>query len=116
MLGRRYPLAPTPGVRHDRGVHPFVLADRTRRLPPPLTVVWADLVAPRSTGVQSWLHLLPARPDLVVLIEVAVRGAETALRFRLESPVAVDDPSAVGHHRRRLNEVFFRDLRATYGQ
>lgn len=156
MLGRRYPLAPTPGVRHDRGVHPFVLADRTRRLPPPLTVVWADLVAPRSTGVRSWLHLLPdeiapqvismrepglgeaglgeaalgdagageivwtslwpARPDLVVLIEVAARGAETALRFRLESPVAVDDPSAVGHHRRRLNEVFFRDLRATYGQ
>jgi len=47
---------------------------------------------------------------------VAARGAETALRFRLESPVAVDDPSAVGHYRRRLNEVFFRDLRATYGQ
>ena len=86
MLGRRYPLAPTPGVRHDRGVHPFVLADRTRRLPPPLTVVWADLVAPRSTGVRSWLHLLPDEiaPQVISMREPGLGEAglgEAALRL-----------------------------------
>ncbi|MEI2776903.1 MAG: hypothetical protein V9G19_13230 [Tetrasphaera sp.] len=115
-----------------------LLADRTRTLPPPPPFVREDLLFPRAEGIRAWLDLLadeiaprieatqdgpivwsslwPARPALRIVLDVTAHGSETALRFRLESPEPVDDPSAVGHYRRRLNELFFRDLRQTYGQ
>ncbi len=114
-----------------------VLGDRARRLPAPPPVVWADLVERRGEGSRPWMllaedeirptvirafeprevvwsSLWPSRPALRILLTCEPVGSETRLRFTIESPDAVDDPSAVGHYRRRINELLFRDLRESY--
>ncbi|MFN8099121.1 MAG: hypothetical protein U0Q21_12635 [Dermatophilaceae bacterium] len=116
-----------------------ILGDRTRRLPAPVPIVWADLVERRVSGSRPWMELAedeampdvlrafeprevvwsslwPARPRLRIVLECLPADGETRLRFTIESPEAVDDPSAVGHYRRRMNELLFRDLRTSYGQ
>lgn len=116
-----------------------VLGQRVRRLPAPPPVVWADLVERRAFGVRAWLRLgpdeveprvlrsheprevvwsslWPARPRVRIVLECLPSGPETRLRFTIESPEEVDDASVVGHYRRRVNEILYRDLRESYGQ
>lgn len=113
--------------------------NRARNLPAPPSVVWRDLVEPRSEGVRPWLRLMadelpprviesenpgrviwsslwPTRPDDQIVFELSAEGGGSSLRFRL---LAVGDPpddSKTGHIRKRINHLLFADLRFTYGQ
>ena len=112
---------------------------RTRRLPAPSRVVWADLAHPKREGTRSWLALLPdeiepevfdtdppkhliwsslwpSRPDDHVVFELADHHGETALTFILLSAGDPPDDSKTGHIRKRMNHLLFADLRYTYGQ
>ncbi|QQS00370.1 MAG: hypothetical protein IPK37_16115 [Austwickia sp.] len=117
-----------------------LIADRTRPLPAPPPVVWADLAEPRAEGTRAWLRLLPdevpprvlssyaprtlvwsslwiRHPALVVRLDCRPDGPATRLRVCIEAPddLALSD-AAVGHVRHRINHLLFADLRATYGQ
>lgn len=112
---------------------------RTRRLPAPPRVVWADLANPERDGTRSWLALLPdevepdvfdldppksltwsslwpSRPDDHVSFELAELDGETALTFILLSADDPPDDSKTGHIRKRINQLLFAELRYSYGQ
>lgn len=112
---------------------------RTRRLPAPPRVVWADLSHPRRNSTRNWLALLsdevepdvlepapprrlawsslwPSRPDDRVVFELVDRHGETALTFILLSAVDPPDDSKTGHIRKRMNQLLFAELRYSYGQ
>ena len=113
--------------------------NRARNLPAPPTVVWRDLVEPRSEGVRPWLRLLPdespprviesetptlvvwsslwtSRPDDQIVLELSPEDGGTSLRFKLLGHGDPPDESKTGHIRRRINQLLFADLRYTYGQ
>lgn len=115
------------------------IGSRARKLPAPPGVVWDSLVPPRQPEAREWLDLLadeieplgldavqpaqvtwsslwPSRPRDEVHFELTRVGNETLLRFTLLSPDELPDESKVGHLRRRLNQLLFRDLRLSYGQ
>lgn len=112
---------------------------RTRRLPAPPGVVWADLASPKREGARAWLVLLsdevepdvfhtappkhltwsslwPSRPDDNVMFELEDHHGETALTFILLSAGDPPDDSKTGHIRKRMNQLLFADLRYSYGQ
>lgn len=112
---------------------------RTRRLPAPPRVVWADLADPKREGVRAWLDLLPdevgpavfdpdppkrliwsslwpSRPDDRIVFELEDRHGETALTFILLSAGDPPDDSKAGHIRKRMSQLLFAQLRYTYGQ
>ncbi len=115
-----------------------IVGRRARPLPAPPPVVWADLRHPRTDGPRFWLRLAddeqpptvirafeprevvwsslwPNRPDDRIVLECLPHGCATRLRFTHESPT-MPDPGATGHYRKRLNELLYRDLRASYSQ
>lgn len=114
------------------------LGERARRLPAPPHIVRADLAAARTDGLRAWLDLArdeqapqvvdgtageliwsglwPGEPRVRVRFTVESAGSDTQLRFVIESPTPIEDPSRIGHYRRRINELLWRDLRASYGQ
>jgi hypothetical protein len=63
-----------------------------------------------------WSSLWPSRPRDFVRFELRAAGAETALRWTLESPDAPPDASKAGHLRRRMNYLINERLRRSYGQ
>ncbi len=112
---------------------------RARRLPAPPSIVWRSLLDPHEPGTRPWLNLLPdeteprvlhaeelhrvvwsslwpSRPDDEIHLELADANGQTLLRFTLLTPDQPPDESKAGHLRRRLNELFFADLRFSYGQ
>lgn len=116
------------------------LGSRTRKLPAPPSVVWRSLAEPERQGARPWLGLLPdevaptvleaeeprwltwsslwpSRAQDVVRFELAASpDGGTALTFRLLTGGGVPDASKLGHLRRRVNQLLFGDLRASYGQ
>lgn len=116
------------------------IGSRAGTLPPPPSVVWESLSQPRRPGTRPWLNLLPdeidpqileadkphtvvwssiwpSRPNDRIHFDLSlVRSGETSLRFTLLTPDEPPDDSKTGHLRRRLNRLFFADLRYSYGQ
>jgi hypothetical protein len=113
--------------------------NRARNLPAPPSIVWRDLVEPRSGGARPWLRLLsdevpprvldaqipsrvvwsslwPTRPDDRIAFELSAKHEGTSLRFRLLAAGDPPDDSKTGHLRKRVNHLLFADLRSTYGQ
>jgi hypothetical protein len=112
---------------------------RTRNLPAPPAVVWDDLAEPTLAGPRVWLRLdrdevapvvleaerprrlvwaslWPSRPDDRVVLELAPGGGGTDLTFTLLAAGDPPDQSKTGWVRKRVNQLLWRDLRATYGQ
>lgn len=111
---------------------------RTRNLPAPPSVVWDDLVSPKSAGSRAWLDLLPDevaprvlestrpsrvvwsslwadRPEDRIVIDIAANGADSAVTFTLLASGEVPDDSKTGHIRKRVNHLLWADLRFSYG-
>ena len=64
-----------------------------------------------------WSSIWPKTPEQVIRFELASDGfSGTALTWILTSPTQLDDPSAVGHRRYRLNHLLWAELRYSYGQ
>ena len=58
-----------------------------------------------------------SRPQLRIRFHLEPDGgAGTSLRWVLEGDPPAPDPSALGHLRRRLNELINANLRYTFGQ
>jgi hypothetical protein len=117
----------------------FELGRRTDTLPAPPGVVWESLTEPRRSKAREWLALLDdeiepqvvqsVRPTLVVWSSIWPRTPEQLIRFdlasdggsgtrltwTLNSPTPLEDPSAVGHRRYRLNRLIWANLRYSYG-
>jgi uncharacterized protein YndB with AHSA1/START domain len=118
----------------------IVLGSRTRKLPAPPSVVWESLTEPQRPGARPWLALLPDEVEPTVLaadephrvvwsslwpsrprdqVHVELTSAAdggTSLTFTLLTPDEPPDQSKIGHLRKRLNRLFFADLRFSYGQ
>ncbi len=115
------------------------IGSRAQKLPAPPRVVWESLSTPRRPGARQWLNLLtdevdpriletepperlvwsslwPSRPRDLIQLDLTPSGSETLLRFTLVTPDDVPAQSQTGHLRRRLNVLFFADLRFSYGQ
>jgi hypothetical protein len=117
------------------------IGSRQRNLPPPPHVVFDDLIAPRRSGIRSWLNLLddeiapqildsqapmsvtwsslwPRRPDARLHFELRPdrEGAGTDLRWTLMVDEPEPDAELIGHLRKRVNTLLFADLRYSYGQ
>jgi hypothetical protein len=121
------------------GADVFELGQRLRSQPAPPHVVYEALTQPRRPSGRVWLHLLaderepevvdlepptsltwsslwPRRAGLLIRFDLRRAGDETDLVWTLRSPTPVEDPSGVGHMRKRLNEIINRDLRYGFGQ
>ncbi|WP_377322901.1 hypothetical protein ACFJIY_25680 [Pimelobacter simplex] len=118
---------------HERG-------RRTKELPAPPHVVWADLVERRAEGTRAWLELRdderrpevlssvegrqvvwsslwPERPDDRIELTITPDGTGgSRLEFVWLAADPDPAPATVGHLRRRLNELLYADLRYSYGQ
>jgi uncharacterized protein YndB with AHSA1/START domain len=115
------------------------LAARTRTLPPPPHVLWAALVAPLASGGRSWFELRedevepailearepgqvvwstlwPDRPDDRIELRLLADREGSRLTFTWLSPGPTPDGATLGRRRRRLNELFWADLRYSFGQ
>lgn len=120
------------------------LARRTRALPAPPHVVFESLTDPLRPQGRPWLVLLadeteprlldvahphtvvwsslwPGRPEDGIHLHLAPRGPggtshESALEFVLLTPDGEPDPPTLGHLRKRLNHLFFADLRFSFGK
>lgn len=112
--------------------------NRTKGLPVPPSVVWDDLVQPKTEGSRVWLVVLPdevkprilesespsrvvwsslwpSRPDDRIVLELAADGAGTAFSFTMLAKDNPPDESKAGDIRKRLSRLFFADLRLSYG-
>jgi hypothetical protein len=72
-------------------------------------------VPPVASGC-TWSSLWPRPAGLLIRFDLRRSGDETDLVWALLSPTPVEDPSGVGHMRKRLNEIINRDLRYGFGQ
>jgi len=114
------------------------LARRRKRLPPPAHILFADLVAPRREQPRVWLDprrdeqwptvleavegqrivwssLWPDRPDDRIELHVGVDGGDSSLEYVWLSPEPADE-ALLRARRHRLSELFFAELRYSYGQ
>lgn len=112
---------------------------RKRQLPAPPSVVWEDLVAPRTVGTRAWLNLLPdevrptileseensrvvwsslwpTRPKDILVLDLSADYASTVLEFTLLGHGDLPDQSKTGHIRKRVSQILYADLRSSYGQ
>jgi len=115
------------------------LAARTRTLPPPPHVLWAALAAPlassgrpwfelqedeveptileaREPGQVVWSTLWRDRPDDRIELRLLADREGSRLTFTWLSPGPAPDGATLGRRRRRLNELFWADLRYSFGQ
>ena len=120
----------------------MVIADRTRRQPPPAHVVLESLATPNADPVRPWFELVkdeirpwvkhvkgsdqvswtslwPRRPDLIITFTATPEpgGVGCKLRFTVTADATrpVDDALA-GRVRYRLNQLINGSLRYSYGQ
>ena len=116
------------------------LGSRRRNQPAPPHIVFEALTQPNRDPARPWLLLLedeqmpriltadepslvvwsslwPHRPTVRVRFGLDSDGTNgTALRWVLEGEPPEPDASAVGHMRKRLNELVNANLRYTFGQ
>lgn len=116
------------------------LGSRRRNQPAPPHVVFEALTHPNRDPARPWLLILDdeqepsilaaTEPSLVVWSSLwwhrpAIRvrfdldadgGSGTDLRWVLEGEPPEPDASAVGHMRKRINELINANLRYTFGQ
>ncbi|MDT9592642.1 hypothetical protein RDV89_06170 [Nocardioides zeae] len=113
------------------------VARRTKRLPPPPHVVFESLSQPRRSAVRPWLDLRDGEVEPRVLVaeapgrvvwstlwadragdeihlELAAHESETALTVVLRSPQAASEETTKAL-RHRLSQLFFGELRESYG-
>lgn len=117
-----------------------IIGDRRRNQPPPPHVVYEALTQPHRDQSRPWLTLLddeqeprlletvppelvvwtslwPHRPTATIRFEITSDGASgSSLRWILAVEEPSPDPSAVGHMRKRLNQLINANLRYTFGQ
>lgn len=114
------------------------LGTRARSQPAPPRAVYEALVEPNRDPARRWLQLLDdevpptvlastehelvtwssiwvKRPEAQIRFDIAADGQGSTLRWTLLGP---DDPgpAAVGHMRKRLNQLINADLRFSFGQ
>jgi hypothetical protein len=115
------------------------LTSRSKTLPPPPGVLWATLIDPHAPGTRSWLDLRDDEteptvveahePDLVVWstlwpdrpgdrieLHISAHRAESRLAFRWLGSEPLPADEVVERRRHRLNELFWADLRYSFGQ
>ena len=115
------------------------LAARTRTLPQPPDVLWAALTDPRASGGRPWFELQedevepailearepgqvvwstlwPDRPDDRIELRMLSERQGSRLTFTWLSPGPAPDGATLGRRRRRLNELFWADLRYSLGE
>ncbi|OMC07526.1 hypothetical protein [Mycolicibacterium fortuitum] len=117
------------------------IGTRKRNLPATPSVVFEDLLSPRTDGTRSWLHLLGDEvaptvlesedPGYVVWSSLWPRRADARISFELRQgglgggtdlqwTLTVDEPapdeSLAGHMRKRINTLIHANLRYSYGQ
>jgi hypothetical protein len=116
------------------------IGNRRRDLPPPPWVVFEALTQPHRDPTRPWLILLddeaeptvvaasepelviwstlwPHRPTIQIRFEMEPdSGTGTKLRWRLLAEQPIDDESAIGHMRKRINELINANLRYSFGQ
>ncbi|MBA2323898.1 MAG: hypothetical protein H0V92_07800 [Pseudonocardiales bacterium] len=82
----------------------------------------ADEVEPKLLRAEPpdlvvWSSLWPQRPEATVRFELASDGGHGCdLRWTLLLAEPLQDQSALGHMRKRLNELINANLRYTFGQ
>lgn len=116
----------------------YELGSREKELPAPPHVVWEALTQPRRPEGRPWLSLASDeteprildseearlvvwsspwrdRPDDVVRLAVRNASHGSLLRYTWLSPEPLVEAEELGQGRHRLNEIFFRDLRLSWG-
>jgi hypothetical protein len=118
----------------------IVIGDRRRNQPAPPHVVFEALTQPHRSASRPWLILLddeqepavieddaptlvvwsslwPHRPSARIRFELPSDGGSgTDLRWILELEPPAPDESAIGHMRKRINQLINANLRFTFGQ
>ena len=75
------------------------------------------VLASDEPDVVTWSLLWPHRPNIRIRFELASDGASgTSLRWVLRADPPGPDASALGHLRKRVNELINGDLRHAFGQ
>jgi hypothetical protein len=117
------------------------VGNRQRNQPAPPRVIFEALTRPHRDPNRPWLVLLddeaepsivtadephlviwstlwPHRPGIIIRFELEPDsgGYGTDLRWVLESDEPLADDSAIGHMRKRMNELINANLRYTFGQ
>jgi hypothetical protein len=115
------------------------IGNRRRNQPAPPWVIFEALTQPHRNPSRPWLILLddeaepsivtadqphlviwstlwPHRPEVTIRFEMEPDGGSgTDLRWILESDGPLADGSAIGHMRKRVNELINANLRYTFG-
>ena len=75
------------------------------------------LVAASEPELVIWSTLWPHRPAIQIRFEIEPDGGQgSRLRWRLGSEQPIDDESAIGHMRKRMNVLINANLRYSFGQ
>ena len=75
------------------------------------------IIEAQSPHLVVWSSLWPHRPTVQIRFELpSDGGGGTALRWVLEAEPPAPDESAVGHMRKRINELINANLRYSFGQ
>jgi hypothetical protein len=114
------------------------LGTRARSQPVPPRFVYEALTEPNRDPERPWLRLLDdeipptvltstehelvtwssiwiKRPEAQIRFDIAADGQGSNLRWTLLDPEALG-PAAVGHMRKRLNQLINAELRFSFGQ
>jgi hypothetical protein len=116
------------------------LGTRKRNQPAPPHVIFEALTQPHRDPIRPWLTLLddeqepaivesesphlvvwsslwPHRPTALIRFEIlSDDGSGTDLRWTLVGEPPPPDESAIGHMRKRINELINANLRYSFGQ
>ncbi|HEY5853460.1 MAG TPA: hypothetical protein VIW24_05235 [Aldersonia sp.] len=63
-----------------------------------------------------WGSIWARYPDAVIEFDLSARGGSTDLRWTLYVRPPAPSPAAIGHLRKRMNELINANLRYTFGQ
>lgn len=125
---------------HSYDLHMIELGRRSRNQPAPPHVIFEALTQPHRDPSRPWLALLDDEQEPVVVHSVTPNlvvwsslwphrpsarirfaltpdgGSGTDLQWTLEAEPPAPDESAIGHMRKRINELINANLRYSFGQ